>query len=370
MNFKEAAVLFSRLPSKQAILLAGPPGIGKSTLAELLGEQLSKDSKVVVEVRDLCSHLPEDLLGLPWREDLGDGGAVTRYAPPAWLVKLSRPGVQGVLVLDDLGAASPAVQTAAFRLVLERKVGDCELSGGVRVVVTTNRREDLSRATLLPAALRNRCLIHELDTDLEDWCTWALANGVPPEIPAYLRWRPEHLSKLPKDADKAGAFATPRSWHMLGNCLKAAQAEEQVFDVAAGLVGSGVATEFVAFLRRRKALPDLRKVLEDPEAILPVLPTEPDMLRALASGMAELVAPLSLGKRRDRAKDHVKKLVLALAVTLQANWEFVSAAVQVYNSQRGDMKLLVEAMQEGRSDPRIAAMSSQLKGAFGGSGEY
>ena len=56
--------------------------------------------------------------------------------------------------LDDLAAASPAVQVAAFKLVLERRSGDCVLSPDVKIVATANRRDDKSGATTLPAALR------------------------------------------------------------------------------------------------------------------------------------------------------------------------------------------------------------------------
>ena len=217
MKFAKAVTLFTAMPNKQSILLSGPPGIGKTALAEAVGEQMPADANgnaPVVEVRDLCSHLPEDLLGLPWRE-----GDSTIYAPPAWLRRLSGErqadgsvtGVNGVLVLDDLGAASPAVQTAAFKLVLERRSGDCWLSDGVKIVATTNRKEDKSGATTLPAALRNRCCIQELDVDADEWCLWAAQNGVPGDVPAFIRFKPGHLSHLPKDADKAGAFATPRT---------------------------------------------------------------------------------------------------------------------------------------------------------------
>jgi hypothetical protein len=181
--------------------------------------------------------LPEDLLGLPWRE-----GDATIYAPPAWLRRLSGdrqpdgsvPGVKGVLVLDDLGAASPAVQTAAFKLVLERRSGDCWLSDGVKIIATTNRKEDKSGATTLPAALRNRCCIQELDVDANDWCIWAIQNNVPGDVSAFILFKPGHLSRLPKDADKVGAFATPRTWEMVGRSLEAAKANDAVYEVAAG----------------------------------------------------------------------------------------------------------------------------------------
>ena len=87
MKFAKAVALFTAMPNQQSILLSGPPGIGKTALAEAVGVAMGPDAQghePIVEVRDLCSHLPEDLLGLPWRE-----GDMTIYAPPAWLRRLS-----------------------------------------------------------------------------------------------------------------------------------------------------------------------------------------------------------------------------------------------------------------------------------------
>ncbi|MEO2164469.1 MAG: AAA family ATPase, partial [bacterium] len=192
MKFAKLVALITAMPNEQSMLMSGPPGIGKTALAEQVGANMGADA--IIEVRDLCSHLPEDLLGLPWRED-----QATFYAPPTWLHRLCQPGVKGVLVLDDLGAAKPAVQTAAFKLVLQRQSGDFTLSPGVKIVATTNRKEDKSGATTLPAALRNRCCIVELDVDPDEWCLWATQNGVPGDVTAFIRFKPGALSQLPKD---------------------------------------------------------------------------------------------------------------------------------------------------------------------------
>jgi MoxR-like ATPase len=420
MKFARAAQVIGALPNKQSVLLLGPPGIGKTALARMVGAQMAKDTggavytddegvladkalderdkkvmaifeevfkdllaknppkveddkkalrlvaeaeaqkKVppvtVIEVRDLCSHLPEDLLGLPWRD-----GERTQYCPPTWLARLSRKGVQGVLVLDDLAAASPAVQVAAFKLVLERRSGDCAISPNVKLVATANRREDKSGATMLPAALRNRCYIETLDVDAEAWCEWAAQQKLHGDVPAFMRWKQAHLSHLPKDADERGAFATPRTWEMLARALPAAKATDSVVDVASGLVGNGVATEFAAFVQLREALPDPRAVLENPEQAMPTPPpgTQPDKIIAVCTAIAECAAPLSVDKKH--AAELPYKFMHALCHVSSGGREYAAAGILTYAANGGQVASLIKCARDGRADPRFKDLLKHLK---------
>lgn len=349
MRFRDAVSLITKLPVEQAVLLLGPPGTAKTSCARAVGAATGPNG--VVEVRDLCAHLPEDLLGLPYRED-----GVTRYAPPAWLARLAEPGTVGVLVLDDLSAAPPSVQTAAFKLVLERRAGDLALAEGVRVIATGNRREDKSGASLLPAALRNRTLILELVPDLEEWAAWALGNGVHELVPAFLRFRPALLSVSPRDADARGAFPSPRAWAALGRSLRGLGETPHVFELAAGYVGEGAATEFTAFCRLHKDLPDPRHVLRDPLAALPKPPSsaEPSRLIALGCAVAQLAA-------RSRDRDAPLRLLRALGHLSREAREFAAVGVSHFGSCQGDLHKLVEVAQAHRDDPLVQPLLKHLR---------
>ena len=113
------------------VLLWGSPGTGKTSVVRALGEALGWPTEVVIgSIRE-----PADFAGLPVVID----GCV-QMAPPLWARRLAAAGY-GLLFLDELTTAPPAVQAAMLRVVLERVVGDLALPEGVRVVAAANPRK-------------------------------------------------------------------------------------------------------------------------------------------------------------------------------------------------------------------------------------
>jgi hypothetical protein len=247
---------------QQTTCLLGPPGIGKTssgrTLADAMQAQVTSDKALQKRIfgrtlsgdedapqaacveLDLSSMLPEDLNGLPFRQEVENADPdeavtqfVTRFAAHEWLHKLCSPSAYGVLILDDLPAAAPMMQVAARQISLERRVHDHRLSPNVFIIVTGNRREDKSAASTLPAHFRNSVFLTDVQLDVDEWAKWYGRNERrSPLIPAFLRWRLDKLSMLPKDADDRGAFATPRTWAKLGSLYTVAEATSSVLEVS------------------------------------------------------------------------------------------------------------------------------------------
>jgi len=363
-------VAIERGQPQQTIGLFGPPGIGKTSAGRDLATMMTETRRAtdpgarpaVARVLDLSSMNPEDLLGLPFRH-----GEVTTYCPTAWLAELCEPDAYGVLVLDDLPAASQAVQVAARQISLERRVHDHRLAPGVFVVITGNRREDKSAASTLPAHFRNSIMMLSVEIDIDDWCVWyGKQPHHDPVIAAFLRFKQERLSMLPKDADKAGAFATPRTWAMLGRSYDVADVSKALLEVASGLVGEGVAREFAAFVRIRATLVDPAKVFDDPQVALPNPESlnSPDKLVAMATALCEISAVRSkTGKGKQKA-DAPLKLLRALAWATRDHREYCGTGVSTYIANNGSLPDMVRVARAHRSDPVIGALLVHLKSAL------
>jgi len=261
------------------------------------------------------------------------------------------------------------MQVAARQISLERRIHDNKLAPGVFIIVTGNRREDKSAASTLPAHFRNSVMLMEVDLDIEEWAKWyGRHSNLNPVVPAYLRWRTDKLSMFPKDADALGAFATPRSWAKLGAQYHVAQQADCLFDVASGLVGQGVATEFTAFVKVRANLVDPEKVLDDPEKALPDPATlnSPDKLVAMSSSLGEIAAHRSKKGKGKKRSEAAIKLLKALAWSTQESREYCSSGVSAFLSNGGEISDLVKVARNHRDDPVVSKLLTFLKSVFMG----
>lgn len=132
------------------VLLWGEPGIGKTAALTQLAAALDLPLTTVIA----SVHEPSDFSGLPI---VGDDPAQqgVPMAPPDWAVRLVRAG-RGLLFLDELSTAPPAVQAALLRLVLERRIGALQLPPEVRIVAAANPRSSAADGWELSPPLANR----------------------------------------------------------------------------------------------------------------------------------------------------------------------------------------------------------------------
>ena len=263
----------ARLP----VFVWGPPGIGKSSIVRQLAEAKG------LEFLDLRLSLldPTDLKGVPFFDPESRQGI---WAAPSFLP--GDPDSRGVLFLDEINTAPPAVQASAYQLILDRRVGEYELPEGWSIVAAGNRESDRGVVYRMPPPLANRFVHFEMEVDLEDWKAWAYAEGVDPRLTAYLSHSPDSLF-LFDAASQQKSFPTPRSWSYVDRLLRSGLPEALLFDAVAGAVGRDEAVAFLSFVRVADELPDLGAILAGEES---AVPEDPRALTVLVSLLAARVA--------------------------------------------------------------------------------
>ena len=119
MDERVVGALRIGIGARVPMLLWGAPGVGKTTVVR----QLAENSQLPCELVIASIREPADFSGLPV---VGADGRSVHLAPPAWATRLAEAG-RGLLFLDEISTAPPAVQAALMRVVLERTVGELQL---------------------------------------------------------------------------------------------------------------------------------------------------------------------------------------------------------------------------------------------------
>lgn len=253
---------------KLSTMLWGPPGIGKSSI---VAQTAAAHGLGFIDLR-LSQLAPTDLRGLPVADE---AAGLSRWFPPEFL---PRDGA-GVLFLDELNLAPPAMQGMAQQLILDRRVGSYVVPDGWFIWAAGNRKEDRAAVFDMPAPLANRFLHLEVEPDLESFKAYALANGVHEHIIAFLAFRPTLLHRLDPQQP---AWPSPRSWEMAGRLYSAG------LDLAPA-VGAAAAAEFRAYLTLYQDLPDLDRILRGDGDGVP-FPDEPSVRYAVTVGLVRRAA--------------------------------------------------------------------------------
>jgi hypothetical protein len=249
-------------------------------------------------------------------------------APPAWTQRLLAAG-HGLLFLDELTTAPPAVQAAMLRVVLERAVGDVKLPPAVRVVAAANPPEEAADGWELAPPLANRLVHIDWPTDGR-YIAAGLAVGFPlpslfaldggradetgrltarATVAAFLEVRPDLVLQLPRSAAESGrGWPSPRSWEavatLLAACAAAGASEDARDALVMGAVGDGAGIEFLSWFEHLD-LPDPEAVLADPDSF--ELPERSDRAFAVMTAVATVAVAGGDAERWQRAWQVVAK---------------------------------------------------------------
>ncbi len=241
------------IQTRRPVFLWGPPGIGKSDIVKQIGQDAGRE---VIDVR-LAIWEPTDIKGIPYYN--AEKGTMV-WAPPSELPM--DPESTAIIFLDELNSAPPAVQAAAYQLILNRRVGTYALPKGVDIVAAGNREGDRGVTYRMPAPLANRFIHLEMKVDFDDFQDWATLNKVHPEVVGYVGFAKQDLYDFdPKSSSKA--FATPRSWVFVSDLLSDDDCDNDTLTaLIAGAIGDGLASKFMAHRKIAGKLPKAGDILD------------------------------------------------------------------------------------------------------------
>ena len=241
---------------KRPLFIWGPPGIGKSDIIQQIKDEMEKCH--LIDIR-LSLWEPTDIKGMPY---YAANDNIMKWAPLAELpdAKMAKKYKTISLFLDEMNSAAPAVQAAAYQLILNRRVGTYTLPDNVLIVAAGNREADKGVTYRMPAPLANRFVHLEMKVDFDDWFQWAVTNDIPSDVAGYLQFAKKDLYDF--DPKSPSSFATPRSWSFVSELLEDDDDENTTTDLVSGAVGEGLAVKFMAHRKVASKLPNPTEVLK------------------------------------------------------------------------------------------------------------
>ena len=241
---------------KRPVFLWGPPGIGKSDIVEQVTKTFSNSH--LIDIR-LSLWDPTDIKGIPYFDS---NNVKMAWGAPSELPdeEMAAQYDNIVLFLDEMNSAAPAVQAAAYQLILNRRVGTYKLPDNVIIVAAGNRESDKGVTYRMPAPLANRFIHLELAVNFDDWFNWSVDNNQHKDVVGYLTFAKKDLYDFdPKSASRS--FATPRSWSFVSELLEDQLDESTTTDLVAGTVGEGLAVKFMAHRKVASSMPNPTDIL-------------------------------------------------------------------------------------------------------------
>ena len=261
--------------------IKGPPAIGKSDIVR----QVAAEYNLKVLDFRLSQADTTDLNGLP---SYSDDKTKATFLPmdtfpiegDALPIKADGTAYDGwLLFLDELNSAPLAVQAAAFKIVLDRQVGQHNLHSHVRIVAAGNREIDKAITNRMSTPMQSRLAHFELKIDHKAWLRWAGDKGIDYRIMSFIGFKPEILYNFKPDHNKE-TYASPRTWEFCNRLINdKKEISAEMIPLMASVIDEVAAREFYSYAKIFKSLITIPQIVANPKKIK--IPEEPGTIYAL-----------------------------------------------------------------------------------------
>lgn len=291
------------LKARLVPLIVGSPGLGKSQICQQIANEFGL---LLIDVR-LGQCDVTDLLGFP--QIKGDKASYIPMATFPIEGDQIPKGYNGWLLLfDELTSASPSLQAAAYKILLDRMVGNHPLHKNVAIVCAGNLETDNAIVQPMSTALQSRLVHMELVVDAKEWVDWATSHDIDHRITSYINFKPGSLYTFQPDHTD-NTYASPRTWEFANRILQVVDMDSpHLLPMLAGTISEGVAREFLSFCKNFANLPKISEIIANPEGI-PV-PHEPSILFAMTGALSHNAAMDTM----DALMKYIRRLPLEFQV--------------------------------------------------------
>jgi len=262
--------------ARRNAMLWGSPGKSKTASMQAFAKAQGMEFLLLIG----SNMAPEDVGGIP---HVLTAEQFFRAMPPFWAERLTRPGV--VVGCDEFTCTPPSVRAPLQTMFSDRKIGQMDIHPDNILLAAANPPKWAPNASPMEKAMANRFVHFDFIHNYEAW-----KKGMSSErdewgkvwiptmpgdwrrfvpkwgdlINSYLDKNSNDRDQPPPESDDENAYPTPRSWHVLRDCLAAAEAVGAPGMVESALCHGAIGKVVGANFLRFKATLDLM----DPEEVL------------------------------------------------------------------------------------------------------
>lgn len=190
-----------------------------------------------------------------------------------------------LLFFDEFNSASPAVQSASYKIILDRMVGQYKLHPKCALAAAGNLETDNAIVNPLSTAMQSRLAHMELVFEVKPWMEWWAGKGFDSRIESYMSFKPSHGFTFSPDHTDC-TFACPRTWEFTNRLLQRIDINDKnALPAIAGVVTEGVARDFLSYCQIHDSLPKISEIMNNPDSIK--VPTEPGPMWATMGSLAD-----------------------------------------------------------------------------------
>lgn len=282
-TFSESVELCKHiLKAGRVPMVHGSPGQGKSSLAKVIAKAFNL---LLIDIR-LSTYDLSYLTGLP---DMSGKRTILKPIDTFPLEGDTVPeGYKGWLILlDELPSVNPAIEAAAYRILLDREVGNNKLHPKCFVMGAGNQVGQGAIARKQGTATQTRMMHVVTKITAEEFVTYGSSIKMDSRVLSYINAKPDHLEAYnPQTSDLT--YRNPRSWHMLSDVIKnIPDLSHKHRALLASAIGECGVMDFIAFTQVYDRMPAIKDLLADPEGVK--FEDTPNVQYAITGALAEIM---------------------------------------------------------------------------------